>query len=104
MFWPAARFFPISDLLREHFRAGIVETHAIDNRFVSNGAEHSRLRISGLRVPRHAAKLAKTKPEFFPDRNGGGKFIHAGGEANGIWKFQTENFNRQFRRAEKISD
>ncbi len=54
--------------------------------------------MPGLRVPRHAAKFAETKTKLFPCRNSGGVFVHAGGQADGVGKLQTEEFNGQFRR------
>ena len=96
MIWPETGFFPFAKFLGDGFRAGIVETHAVYNCLVRDNAEHSWRRISRLRVPRHAAEFAETKAKFFPSGNGGGKFVHAGGKPDWIWKFQAENFHGQF--------
>src|SRR5471032_2388287 len=95
---PTTRLFPFGKFFGENFRAGIVEAHAVHNRPVNGGAEHSRLWISVLRVPRYAAEFAEAEAEFFPDWNGSSKFIHARREADWIREFQTEQFNGQFRR------
>src|SRR5690242_18668056 len=104
MLWPAAGIFPSGQSLGKNFRAWVIETHAIDNSFVRDGAKNSRLWISRLRMPRYAAEFAKAEAEFFPNRNDGGKFIHSGSKPDRIWKLQTKKFNEQFRRREKISN
>ena len=70
----------------------------------ADGAKHPRRRISRLPVPRHTAQFAKTEAEFFPGGHGGGKFIHPGGQTDGIGKFQAENFDGQSRRAKNASN
>jgi hypothetical protein len=61
------------------------------------------LGISRLRVPCHAAEFAETKAERGPAGNGGGVFVHAGGQADGIGKFQAKNFRRQVPARHKFS-
>ena len=81
------------------FGAGIVEAHAVHDGPGGDSAEHAGRRVARLCVPRNAAEFAEPEAKFFPSGNGGGKFIHAGGQADGVGKFQAEGVNRQDRRA-----
>src|SRR6185437_1363320 len=53
-------------------------------------------------MPCDTAKFAKSEAQFFPNRNGNGKFIQASGETDGIRKFQAEQFDRQIRCGENF--
>jgi len=99
MFWPASAFLPFAELFGDGFGPEIVEPHAIHNRLSGGSPEHPRFWVSRLRVPGHPAQFAEAKAKFLPDRHGGGVLVHAGGQPDGIGKLQTQNFNRQCRRA-----
>jgi hypothetical protein len=98
---PAPQRAPVRELLREGFGAGIVEAHAVDERFVGDGAEHARGGIAGLRVPGDAAEFTEAEPERGPDGRGGGVFVHARGEPDGVAELQAEGFDGKLRRAEE---
>lgn len=98
---PATARAPVGEALRHRFRAGIVEAHAIDERFIRDGAKHARRGIAGLRVPCDAAKFAEAEAERRPDRRGGGVLVHARREADRIGEIQAKNFHRQFRGPEE---
>ena len=99
---PASGFFPLGKFFRHRLCAGIIETHAVDDGFVGDRAEHPGRRIAGLRVPRHAAEFREAEAERGPAGNGRRVFIHARREADRVRKFQTEHFRWQRRRAENF--
>src|SRR5215469_7709096 len=101
MFWPGAGFFPTSELLRNRFRAEVIEPHTVDNRFLANGTENTRRRISRLRMPRRSAQFGETESHRFPGRQRFRVFVHASREAERIRKTESKQFHGQFRRAEE---
>src|ERR1700735_1070612 len=104
MFWPASTLFPISECLGKGFGAGVVETHAINDGSGIGRAEHAGRGIAGLRVPGNAAEFAKAETKFFPNGNGGGKFIHAGGKSDRVGKFQAKNLHGKMLSGKKTAD
>src|SRR5439155_16259523 len=62
-----------------------------------------RGRVARLRMPRHAAQFDEAKPQRLPHWRRLGVLVHSGGKSQWIWKFQTEQFDRQCRRAVKRS-
>ena len=83
---PAALFAPCSESLGQCALTTIVEAHAVDERLVSDGPEHARLRIARLRVPRHTAQPAESETKRPPDRDGSSLLVHSGSEADGVRK------------------
>ena len=95
---PTADRSPLGQLSRDCFRAGIVEAHPVDQCFVSNGSEHARSRIAGLRMPGHPPEFTETESENFPHGYCRRLFIHARGEADRIGEGESEELNGQLRR------
>jgi hypothetical protein len=60
-------------------------------------AEQSRLGIPWLRAWGEGADFDKAKSEGAPGLDGRGRFIHASGEAKGVWKVEAEARNRSLR-------
>src|SRR5207244_13504246 len=75
----------------------IVESHAIHQSAFTFGAEHSRRRVSGLWVPRHAAQLTEPKAKRPPPWNRCGALVHPSRQADRIRKTQSTNLHRQLR-------
>ena len=46
-------------------------------------------------MPGDRTQLGKAKPKRFPRRQSLGIFVHARGQANGVWESQTENLDGQ---------
>jgi hypothetical protein len=83
--------------------ARVVEAHTVDNRTSGGCAKHPGRRVAWLRLPGNSTQFAEAKTQLAPNRNGGGKFVHARRQAHGIGKSEAENFCRQFRRRKKIT-
>ena len=98
---PAVGMFPRLEFAGKDFGAGIVEAHAVNDGFIGDGAEHAGRGIAGLGAPSDAAEFGEAEPQFFPDGHGGGEFIHAGGEADGVGKIEAKDADGQGRRTEE---
>jgi hypothetical protein len=96
MLWPETARSPHPQLRRQRFRAQIVESHAIDQRFGGYRAKHSRRRISRLRLRGDAAKFAEAETEGRPRRDSGRFFVHSRGEPDRVREVKAPKADRQF--------
>src|SRR5947207_4530908 len=67
MLGPKTQRAPFGEFGGDSYRAGVVETLAIDQRFVRDSAEHARRGITRLRMPRYAAQFNEAEPQSLPD-------------------------------------
>src|SRR5438477_2905459 len=92
---PAPERAPLSQFLGHHFSARVVKAHAIYQRFISNGSENPGRRVARLGMPGDAAQFTEPEAQGSPHRQGLGRLVHAGCEANGVGELQTKLFDWQ---------
>ena len=92
---PSTLIAPCGESIGQCASTAVIEAHPIDERLVSDGTKHPRLRIARLRVPCHPPQLAEAEAERPPDGNGGSLLVHACSEAHGVRKAQSKETDGQ---------
>src|SRR5262245_37026843 len=95
---PSVEETPAGELSRHGAGAGIVESHAVDQGFVRDDAKHPGIGIARLRMPGDSAQFREAETKGRPSWNGGGVFVHAGSQPDGVGKTKAKTFHWQRRR------
>src|SRR5262245_53220430 len=93
MVGPGAPCAVTRQFLGDRLSTLVVETHSVDDCAVSGDAEEAWCRVARLWFPGHASQFGEAKAKPWPQRNCLGVLIQASGQAYGIWKLQTEEFD-----------
>ena len=74
----------------------VVEAQSVDEGLVAWQAKHARLVVAGLGVPGDGADFDVAESEFVPLVKGDGVLVEASGEADSIWKMDSEQLDGVF--------